>query len=503
MNRTRKFFYNSTTSLIYQFAVMIVGFIIPSLMIRYYGSEINGLISSITQFISYFALVEAGLASASVFALYKPLAEKNYDEVNGIVSASKHFYYQSGWIFVALVGGLAIIYPFLVHTNALSKLEVGALCIVLSGQTVFSFFAMAKYRVLYTADQKNYILNLLNLLSIIVNTTIVIVLTISGADIVLLRAVALISVAIPPIVMSLYTPKAYPYINYKAKPYKKALNKRWDALVLQLLGSAHTSAPVLITTFFCSLTEVSVYSIYNMVVLGIQQLMGVFSSGVAASFGELLAKKEYETFKKVYSEYEYLSNFFLGVGLSCTMVLLLPFVRIYTAGVTDCNYDRPLIAFLFVVNAIFYGIKNPQGTLISSAGLFKETKIQTLTQALIAIIGGIILAPIWGLAGVLIARIISNIYRDLDLLIYMPRKIGYINMKKSFARAGILLIECIIISLPFSFIELNPANYIQWIQVGVIVFVYSLAIVSIFGLIFDRNDFKALVKRAISIVKRR
>ena len=72
MTRTDKFFYNATTSLIYQLITLISGVIIPRLMLETYGSEVNGLVSSISQFISYFALVEAGLAAASVFALYKP-----------------------------------------------------------------------------------------------------------------------------------------------------------------------------------------------------------------------------------------------------------------------------------------------------------------------------------------------------------------------------------------------------------------------------------------------
>ena len=45
---------------------MIAGFITPRFMLTAYGSEINGLISSILQFISYFNLVEAGLSSAAV-----------------------------------------------------------------------------------------------------------------------------------------------------------------------------------------------------------------------------------------------------------------------------------------------------------------------------------------------------------------------------------------------------------------------------------------------------
>ena len=57
---------------------MIAEFIIPCIMLKYYGSEINGLVSSINQFIVYFNLVEAGLSGAAIYVLYKPLAGKNH-----------------------------------------------------------------------------------------------------------------------------------------------------------------------------------------------------------------------------------------------------------------------------------------------------------------------------------------------------------------------------------------------------------------------------------------
>ena len=67
MNRTQKFALNSTTAALYQIIAMLLGFITPSLMISTYGSEVNGLVSSINQLISYISLVEAGLSGAAVF----------------------------------------------------------------------------------------------------------------------------------------------------------------------------------------------------------------------------------------------------------------------------------------------------------------------------------------------------------------------------------------------------------------------------------------------------
>ena len=177
MSRTKKFVSNAVSSFILQFVTMISGLIIPRLMIETYGSEINGLVSSVSQFVRYFTLVEAGLASASIYALFKPLADRDYDAISGIVSATRIFYFKSGYFFVALVLGCSLFYPYYIKTESLSSLQVGVLVLVLGCSGVLNFFVMAKYTALATADQKVYIINLLNVVSIIVNTIVIVVLT--------------------------------------------------------------------------------------------------------------------------------------------------------------------------------------------------------------------------------------------------------------------------------------------------------------------------------------
>lgn len=114
-------------------------------MLTAYGSEINGLISSILQFISYFNLVEAGLSSAAVYSLYKPIAEKDYNRINRIVVAAKHFYVKSGFIFVGLVVILAICYPFITDSTVLDQTSIFVLVLVLgvNGSLLFSLTTSA------------------------------------------------------------------------------------------------------------------------------------------------------------------------------------------------------------------------------------------------------------------------------------------------------------------------------------------------------------------------
>ena len=98
--RTNKFIKNVIGSAVLQIVTIVTGFISPKLMLGAFGSEINGITSSILQFISYISLVEAGLANATVFALYKPLAQKDTKARDAVISASRISYRNIGLIFV-------------------------------------------------------------------------------------------------------------------------------------------------------------------------------------------------------------------------------------------------------------------------------------------------------------------------------------------------------------------------------------------------------------------
>ena len=98
-------------------AVILTGIIAQRFVLKSFGSEINGLTSSVTQFLTYFALLEAGLADASVQALYKPLASKDKNKVEGILSATSIQYRRIGITSLVLVLLLAAIMPKISHSS--------------------------------------------------------------------------------------------------------------------------------------------------------------------------------------------------------------------------------------------------------------------------------------------------------------------------------------------------------------------------------------------------
>lgn len=495
MNRTKKFFYNSISTAMYQAVVMLAGFIVPRFMLVHYGSEINGLVSSINQFITYFNLVEAGLGSAAIYSLYKPLSENDHSSINGIVSAAKRFYQISGFIFMGLCTVLAFSYPIFTKVENLSAVFVGILVIVLSAKSFLDFFTLSKYRVILTADQKTYVLSLAAMIYSILNTIIIVVLSTLKVHVVLLYTIAIIPLVIRSLILHIYVKKKYPYLDFNTKPDNSSLSKRWDALFLQIVQAVQVGAPTVIATLFTSLKTVSVYTIFNMVLSGINALLNIFQNGLSASFGDLLARKETKKLQKAYNEFEYAYYHLIFFIYTIAMIMLQSFVNIYTHNVKDISYNRPMLAFLFVLNGLFYNMKTPQGMLVISAGLYRETRWQSAAQAIIAIVFGCALAPLWGLYGIMIGLLLSNIYRSIDLLFFIPKHVTHLSPIMSIIRICRLTVTCVLIYLPSLFIKIVPANFFQWAVMAIVYSVFAIAVLAAESFIFEKAQVQSLITR--------
>ena len=69
----KKLALNTVTSLSLQIITIICGFITPRLFLSAYGSEVNGLVQSVTQFLGVISFLELGIGQVIQSELYKHL----------------------------------------------------------------------------------------------------------------------------------------------------------------------------------------------------------------------------------------------------------------------------------------------------------------------------------------------------------------------------------------------------------------------------------------------
>jgi len=484
-----------------QIVVMIAGFILPKVMLTFYGSEINGLVSSITQFVLYLTLIEAGLSGATIYSLYKPLADNNKISINRVITAAKNFYYRIGFLFILLLIGGAILYPLFVQSDLLSSLEISLIFVVLGTNGILEFFTLAKYRALLTADQKTYVISIAGIVQTIINVIIIWSLSVSGFSIIIVRLVAIIAILVRSLILWIYCKIKYKYLDFSVEPDYSSLDKRKGALYFQIIGVVQIGSPVIIATIFLTLNDVSIYAVYYVVVGGISAILSIFTSGISAGFGDLITRGEKRSLKNAFQQFEYLYYMFITVVYSVMLFTFVPFVKIYTAN-ADINYIYPALAILLTLNGYFYSLKTPYGMLTIAAGKYSESIFPITIQALLQIVIGSVLVLFLGLNGIIIGAIISNLYRVFEFVDFAPKHLIDYSFKDSlimWIRSFVIFsILCIVLYfVPNNFIT----GYLSWLLYAIILVIISTFIVFVINAFADKNKLIGSLLRIKSIVK--
>lgn len=494
--RTAAFMSNTMSSLLLQVVNIVVGFIVPHSIIGAYGSATNGLVTSITQLVGYIQLVEAGISSAAVFQLYGPLARGDVGEVSRIVSAAKGFYYKSGGIFTAGLLALALVYPLAVDVHGMPAPEVFVLVLALGATAFLDFFTLAKYQVLLTATQHNWVIQLGTVVYKALYAAVVIALASPGTPVAAIYVVAIVPIVLRSLVLIVYAKRHYPEVDFSADAKGLKLDQRWDAFFLQVLGAVQSGAPTVIATFVLGdLSMVSVMAVYLLVANGIQNAVNSVTQGTQASFGDVIARGETKTLQKSFREFQVVVYGVSGLLCGVAMALTVPFVRLYTADVADVNYVYPLIGFLAILNVLLYHLKTPQGLLVVSAGLYRDTRIQTSLQTVILVVCAIIFGKLWGVSGILLGCCLSNLYRDLDLMFFIPREVTHTRPSETF---GLMLAACAVcacVAVPYLALDPPCASWLQWVLSGGVLLAWGLLVTAAVYRVVAPNQLRGLAAR--------
>lgn len=501
--RTKKAFYIMISNLSYQVVYALIGLILPRLFITVYGSAINGLMLSIRQFLNFLNIVESGVGLTSITALLRPMASNDKAAANGILSAAKLLYMRAGYILAGFIGLLAIIYPFLIADQVSFKISF-FMVLILGSSSFVDFFIIGKYKVLLTADQRVYVLTNIQIIGLILNLVSYVILIKSGWNVLLVNSIATLLLISKSILVFIYVRKNYSYVNFKEKPDTKALSQRWDVFIHQITGVVVFNTPVIIITIFLGLKEVSVYTTYNMVFSAITLLVSSFSSALFAGIGDLLVRGEKDKVIDVYNIFESVYYAIITWAFTTTFLLIIPFIKIYTHGVSDANYIRPELAILFIIVGVISNIRVPAYTLINSAGHFKETRNHALAEALINLAASLIFVQLFGTEGVLFGAICSYAYRTIDVLFYASRKILNTTLKATIYKLVINLFLSLIAAFPIQWLfHINPKSLYEWFVYAILFSLWNLFIISLGNILVDPKMTRSVFQRAKLVMGRK
>ena len=338
----------------------------------------------------------------------------------------------------------------------------------------------------------------------ILNAILVVLLIKFGANVQIVKLGSAFVFVLRPILQNIYVRKKY-NINFKNVEEKYELKQKWDGLAQHIASVVHNNTDIAILTIFTNTAEVSVYSVYLYVVTGIKSMVQALTGGVDASFGDMIAKGEQENLNRSFKTYELFYFTLITIVYIVTVVMILPFVKIYTLGITDANYYRPTFAILIALAEFMWSIRLPYSGITLAAGHFKQTQKGAWVEVFTNLFISIALVFKFGMIGVAIGTLVAMTIRTIEFMYHTSKYILKRNQIENIKRVMILILETlIIVPIGFyisSFIKVN--SYISWIGLAAIVGIIALLGVGIVNSIIYRKDLKDLLDMIKRIFKRK
>ena len=491
---------NTEASLINEVVSFAVGIIIPRLIISTYGSNVNGLVNSITQFLGFISMCELGIGAVIKANLYKPLAKKDHHELSAVLVSAQRFFRKIATIFVVYVAVLVVLYPGAVQ-GSFDYLYTASLIIIISVSLFAQYYFGMIYQLLLTANEQAYIQLYINCATLIGNAIACLSLIKMGASIHVVKLVGSLIYLLRPLLMKAYVDRHYSLdlkVRYQGEPIKQ----KWNGLAQHIATQVQDSVDVVILTLFSTLSNVSIYSVYYMIVKGVMQMVYTVNAGISAFFGKLIAKDDQEKLMTAFLSFEWGMHTASICLFSVTAIMIVPFVTIYTKGVTDANYSTPLFAVLITLCGALRCIQLTYNVVVQAAGHFKQTQLAAIAEPVINIVLSLLAVRRFGLLGVTFGTIASLGYRIIYLLTYLKGHILNIRLTSTLKQVTVDVLEIASICLIKSFFGISASNYLIWaIQAAVTTAIVILVCLTI-NFIFYRDRVLNLCKTVLKRVNK-
>lgn len=498
---------NVIISLVFYVINCIFAFVSKSVFIYYLGIEYAGLNSFFTNVLGVLNIAELGLSTVVAYSLYKPIVENDTKTINEILKLFKYLYIIIA--IIILVIGLIVTYflPYMVNTN-ISLIEIRTSFILFLISTVVSYL-FTFLNVLPIADQKSYIVTKIQGIIKIVKCIIQIFAIIIFQNYYVWLLLEIVGDIIGYIYTNQIIRKKYSYyydnntLKFKEllKKYKDVMQRIKDMFFHKIGGLVVDQTDNIIISYYCTLTTVGIYGNY---ILVFNLVVGIFEqafSSITASIGNLIIKEGEKQSFKLWKELHILVVFLTSIFCYLFYKLINDFIIVWIGQ----EYLLTNVIVLFItLNIMFKIIKQPIDKFKEAFGIFWD-KQAPFIEALINLSISIVLAMRFGVLGVVIGTVVSNIIIIAIWKPYVTFKYGF---KERFIEYIKLNIPLVLVAM-MSVFSLNfVTNYIAisinngWLDLMVTAVIYGgLAVIinSIFFALY--KPFRLAVIKYINIFK--
>lgn len=478
MGKKKATFLSLIFSVAYSIIIVILNTIYNNLMLTYYGSSVNGLVASVMQFVTLLSVFDGGLATAAIVACYKPIQKNQIDRVNSILATVKYFYRRIAIFLFAISSLLGF---FFVHCIDSPYGFRKTYCIIVICALTFcmTIGELSRRTIYFQGCNKNFVVSGIASVAKTISWMLSIYLIVNGYDIILVLCMNLLNVFINIIGLWIVERVYCSQVSYIGEVNLSLIKGTKDVYIQKITDIIFNSTDLIILSIFVNFSEASVYNLYMMIYKAMSSLLSAIVSAPSNSLGQLFCESDKKRFANIFGAYWSITIPMASAVFTCTGILIIPFIRIYTREINDYQYVFPYLSILFMLYCTFNIVNLPFGGVLNSTGHFKEQNVQCVSGAIINILISIVLVRHIYTYGVIIGSFIS-MFIILFANIYQVRKVMHISVIKIYFTIltnTIFGVVCVLLSYK---IRIDCNSYFEWGLVSIVAF---LICVSLFGLL--------------------
>ena len=459
-SRVRKTIINTVTSFISQITNGILSFLMRTVFIYSLGIQYTGVSSVFTDILTMLSLSELGIGTAIATALYEPLKYNDKDKIQKLMK-----FYRIAYRFIAAITmciGIALL-PFLKYliTDVPDISENISIIFILYIIKTSTSYLMIYKTTLLNADQKQYIIKMLETICIVVRYIIEIICLLVFKQYMIYLVIEIIAIIIQNYIVTQRAHKEYPYAfkkttkNLEKKEIKSLFRDIKGLSMYQISSSIGNSIDNIMVSSFISTTVVGMLSNYTLIRKQIENIVKQFFSAVIPSIGNLAAEKDIEKQYIIFNRILYLSFIMVNFCSVSLFVIFNPFIKLWLGKEYLLNINIP---FIIALDFFLYIILQAIASFRTANGLFVKGQYRPLVTTGMNIILTIIFIKKLGVFGAILATVLCRIFTQW----YDPFILFKYIFKKPFKYFYLKYWCYIILYLSGSLITFNIANLFLW-----------------------------------------
>lgn len=411
-SRTSNVIKNSFASLILKSVNIFIQFVMRTAFIYLLGNEYTGVSGLFTDILSVLSLMEMGLDTSMVYALYKPLADNDKKRIVGLMNFYRTAFQIIG-IVVFLSGILCISFLDYIITDVPNIKENIYLIFVFYVLTSSSSYFFVYKTILLKADQKSRLISKWSVTIQIIECIFEVIALILYKQFLIYLVMHFCAVIIKNLILSHKAGRMYAVFFYDKDSRLEEKERRILIRDIMCLTAYNFSGVIINSTdsifisAFIGTTEVAIIGNYTLIINSIRTCVEQVVNAAKPSVGNLAVTSSYKKQKEVFNRMNFIAFYVACFCCACFYTLLIPFIRDIWF---NSSYEISIVVvFILTINFYIAVMVLPVESFRTANGLFVQGWIRPVVMAVMNLILDIIMGRKWGIIGIFTATTISRI----------------------------------------------------------------------------------------------